>query len=149
MLVILNKILVNQLDPDAVMKKLDEILKAVNPNLPTKTYFCTGEWRTLGPGANAGLEMNMGGEENVEVLKDMINLHDSGRYTDLLKECSAQIKSAPEWLTPRLLCGLAYLGLGDKPKAREMLAEFESKTGPAYGVQPCLRIADRLREKLQ
>src|SRR5438046_763360 len=36
---ILNKILVNQLDPAVVMEKLNEILKAVNPNLPAKTYF--------------------------------------------------------------------------------------------------------------
>ena len=46
---ILNKILANQLDPEAVMMKLDEILHAVNPNLPAKTYFCDGHWRTAGP----------------------------------------------------------------------------------------------------
>ena len=38
MLGILNKILANQLDPHAVMAKLDEILEAINPNLQVKTY---------------------------------------------------------------------------------------------------------------
>jgi len=49
MLDILNKILASQVDAGAVIKKLDEILHVVNPNLPTKTYFCDGHWRTQGP----------------------------------------------------------------------------------------------------
>ena len=58
---ILNKILANQLDPEAVMKKLDEILHAVNPNLAAKTYFCDGHWRTAGPSATAAFDVSMGG----------------------------------------------------------------------------------------
>src|SRR6266576_557616 len=78
---VLNKILANQLDPDAVMTKLDEILRAVNPNLPAKTYFCNGQWRTAGPGANAGLEINMGGNDTA--FKEMIRLNNSREYTKL------------------------------------------------------------------
>src|SRR5882724_4513804 len=65
MLRILNKVLAHQLDPEAVMTKLDEILKAVNPNIPVKTYFCNGMWRTAGPGKNAGFEVSMGGDDSV------------------------------------------------------------------------------------
>lgn len=51
MLQILNTILSNQLKPQDVMAKLDEILKAVNPNVPTKVYRCDGAWSTAGPGS--------------------------------------------------------------------------------------------------
>jgi hypothetical protein len=147
MLDILNKILANQLDPNAVMAKLDEILKAVNPNIPAKTYFCNGQWRTAGPGANAALEINMGGDNSV--FQEMIRLNNAGEYGDLLKMCVAQIHSTPEWLTPRLFCGLAYLETGDKMKAKDMLTEFDSKTGPAYKVDACKQISDHLHAVLQ
>jgi len=147
MLNILNKILANQVDPETVMAKLDEILKAVNPNVPAKTYFCNGQWRTAGPGANAGFEITMGDDESS--FQEMVRLNNTGQYADLLKSCAAQIRSAPEWLTPRLFCGLAYLATGDKAKAKEMLTEFDSKTGPAYDVDACRQMSDYLHGALQ
>ena len=147
MLVILNKILSNQMDPDAVMAKLDEILKAVNPNIPAKTYFCNGQWRTAGPGANAGFEINMGGDDSA--FQEMVRLNNSRQYPELLKVCLAQIQTTPGWLTPRLFCGLAYLGAGDKVKAKAMLVEFDSKTGPAYDVDACQQMSVHLRKILQ
>jgi hypothetical protein len=147
MLGILNKILANQLDPDAVMAKLDEILKAVNPNIPSRTYFCDGKWRTAGPGAHAALEVNMGGDDSA--YQEMVRLNNSGQYADLLTACLAQIRSTPEWLAPRLFCGLAYLGTGDKMKAKDMLREFDSRTGPAYDVGGCKQISDHLHKALQ
>src|SRR5258708_37338250 len=146
MLAILNKILANQLDPDAVMAKLDEILKAVNPNIPAKTYFCNGQWRTAGPGANAGFEINMGGDDSA--FQEMVRLNNSRQYSELLKVCLAQIQTTPGWLTPRLFCGLAYLGTGDKVKAKAMLVEFDSKTGPAYDVDACQQMSVHLRKIL-
>src|ERR1700722_4203795 len=147
MLEILNKILANQLDPDAVMTKLDEILKAVNPNIPAKTYFCNGQWRTAGPGANAGFEIIMGGDDSA--FQQMVRLNNSKQYPELLKNCLAGIHSNPEWLTPRLFCGLGYLGIGDKLKAKDMLAEFDSKTGPAYDVDGCHQMSEYLHRALQ
>jgi hypothetical protein len=147
MLAVLNKILENQLDPDAVMAKLDEILKAVNPNLPAKTYFCNGQWRMAGPGAHAGLEINTGGDDSS--FQEMIRMNNSQEYADLLKACLGQITATPEWLTPRLFCGLAYLGAGDKIKAKEMLREFDSKTGPAYSVDACQQMSDHLHRVVQ
>ena len=147
MLAILNKILADRLDPDAVMAKLDEILKAVNPNIPARTYFCDGKWRTAGPGQHAALEVYMGGDDSA--FREMVRLNNSGQYAELLKVCLAQIGSAPEWLTPRLFCGLAYLGTGDKIKAKDMLAEFDSKTGPAYNADGCQQMSDHLHRMLQ
>jgi hypothetical protein len=146
MLEILNKILANQLDPQAVMSKLDEILKAVNPNIPAKTYFCNGEWRTSGPGTHAAFEINMGGDDSA--FQEMARLNNSKQYEDLLKTCIAQISSTPEWLTPRLFCGLAYLGTGDKAKAKQLLTEFDSKTGPAYDADACHQMSAFLHSQL-
>ena len=147
MLDIVNKILANQLDPNAVMAKLDEILKTVNPNLPTKTYFCNGQWRTVGPGPNIALNVVTGGDDSA--FQEMASLNNSGEYPELLMKCLAHIKSEPEWLTPRLFCGLAYWATGEKAKASDMLAEFESKTGPAYDDRTCKQASDFLHGVLR
>ena len=87
------------------------------------------------------------GSDNV-AFNEMINLNNSKQYKDLLKECLSQMQSAPEWLTPRLLCGLAYLGLGDKDQALAMLNEFDSRTGPAYDTDGCKQMSDYLHSQL-
>lgn len=146
-LVILNKILSERLDPDVVMAKLDEILKAVNPNLPLKTYFCDGNWRTSGPAPDTALEISIGGDDTV--FKEMIRLNNSHQYPELLTSCLAQIKSVPSWLTPRLFCGMAYLATGDKAKAKDMLTEFDSKAGTAYAADQCRQMSEFLHRELQ
>src|ERR1035438_2954577 len=84
MIEIMNKILANQekLSFDVVNKKLDEILKAINPNIPVKTYFCDGRWRTVGPGANAGMEVIMAGDSTA--FQQMISLANAKRSEDLV-----------------------------------------------------------------
>lgn len=145
MLDILNKILANQqkLQPDVVMQKLDAILKDINPNLPVKTYFCSGQWKTAGPSATAGFAISMGGDD--VIFQAMARLNNTGQYKELLDRCSAQIALTPEWLTPRLFCGIAYTALGDKVKAREMLSEYEARVGPAYDVPACKQMSDYLQ----
>lgn len=143
---ILNKILSDQLDPDAVMKKLDEILHAVNPNLQVRAYFCNGTWRDMGPSANAGLSINVGGDDSV--FKQMIELNNTGKYADLLNLCTAQKQSTPDWLTPKLFCGMAYSALGDQAKAKAELAAFDAKAGPAYSEGACKQMSDFLRNRL-
>ncbi len=147
MIDILNKILKNQIDPSVVMEKLDEILKAVNPNLPVKTYFCNGQWRIAGPSATAYLEMQTGGDDSA--LKQMIRLNGAHDAEGLLKECLAQIRSAPEWLTPRLFCTVAYLATGDKAKAKEMLTYYDSRKGPPYDTSVCPQMSDSLHGLIQ
>jgi hypothetical protein len=144
---ILNTILANQLDPKVVMSKLDEILHAVNPNLLIKTYFCDGTYRQTGPAANVGFLVNVAGDD--KAFQEMVTLNNAQKWDDLLKECLVQIESAPEWLTPRLFCGMAYQGLGNKVKAKEMLTEFDSRTGPSYAVDGCKQMSDHLHATLQ
>jgi hypothetical protein len=61
----------------------------------------------------------------------------------------SRVSYAPEWLTPHLFCGMAYLGIGNRTKAKEMLTEFESRTGPAYDVDACHQISVYLHRALQ
>jgi hypothetical protein len=143
---ILNKILSDQLDPEAVMKKLDEILHAVNPNLQVRAFFCNGTWRDMGPSANAGLSINMGGDDSV--FRQMVDLNNTGKYADLLSLCMVQKQSTPDWLTPKLFCGMAYSALGDPAKAKADLAAFDARTGPAYSEGACKQMSDFLRAKL-
>jgi hypothetical protein len=143
---VLNKILANQLDPEAVMRKLDEILHAINPNLPVKTYFCDGTWRSAGPGAHAALDINMGGSD--AIFQEMVRLNNSQQYGEVFKVCLAQIEKVPEWLTPRLFCAVAYLETGEASKAKNMLADFESRAGPAYSDGACKQMSDFLHERL-
>jgi hypothetical protein len=150
MLVILNKILANQLDPDVVMAKLDEILHAVNPNVPKTIYDCRGNWSTEGPAPNGFHQMTTNFIGADPSLQEMSKLADAGQNKELLKVCASQLESKPEWLTPRLFCGLAYERMGDRPKAKEMLDAYDSRTGPAYsGDNFCRHLSDVAHSELK
>jgi uncharacterized membrane protein SirB2 len=79
----------------------------------------------------------------------MVALNRFRQYQDLLKLCMEQIQSAPEWLTPKLFCAVAYMGMGDVARARKMLSEFDSRTGPAYYVDGCKQASDAVHKYLQ
>jgi|SRR5579872_1683570 len=136
MIAILNKILAEQLDPDAVMKKLDEILHAVNPNAATTIYFCNGGSRTAGPGLNTGMQviMNAGPDPYLQQMIDMLNRRPitTDNSEALLHLCSTQMEAKPEWLTPRLFCSAAYALMGDNSNASKMLASYDQRKGPGY-----------------
>jgi hypothetical protein len=83
MLAILIKVLANQIDPDAVMKKLDEILHAVNPNAPKVTYTFDGSKREISPGRSSLTAGVAFGE-----FQQMISLQNSGDWADLLRFAS-------------------------------------------------------------
>jgi hypothetical protein len=145
MIEILNKILSNQMDTPKVLEKLDEILKNINPNQPARTYFCNGEWKDVGPSADAAFQISLGGDDSA--FKQMIELNNS-RQTAVIDLCLQQIQSTPEWLTPRLFCAVGYFEIGDKTKATAMLKEFDARTGPAYSDGACKQMSDFLHQHL-
>lgn len=148
-LAVVNKILANQIDPNVVMAKLDEILHAVNPNLPKKTYTCRGGSKTEEPNPSGGITFNINSGPDPSG-KEMAKLNDARQYKELLKVCTAQIESNPAWLTPRLFCALAYGAMGDTAKAKEMLAIYDAGKGPAYDGDPtCKEISDFLHANLK
>jgi hypothetical protein len=143
---VMNKLLENKLDPELVTAKLDELAKTATRVPQVKTYFCDGMWRSGVPNSGSILDAKTGGNDS-EFL-NMIALLEKKQYPDLLSKCTANIKSTPGWLTPKLLCGLAYAHLNRKVEAQTMLTEFEEKTGPTYDVPDCHDMHDLLRRLL-
>jgi hypothetical protein len=132
---VMNKLLEDKLDSDVVTAKLDELTKSPAQVPRVKTYFCDGMWKSGAPNAVGILDTKTGGNDS-EFL-GMISLLEKKQYPELLTKCTANIKSTPEWLTPRLFCGLAYARLDRKVEAQAMLAEFEKKAGSSYDVPDC------------
>jgi hypothetical protein len=146
MIEILNKVLTNQLDPTAVMAKLDEILHRTNPNITVTTYDCEGNKRMFNPATN---HLTYGQDAPGIHVQPMIDLATAGKFQDLLSYCQAVIADKPEWLTPRLFCSAAYAETGDRVKAKAMLDEFERDKGDAYDHPYCVNLASQLHQKLQ
>ncbi len=134
-LVIMNKLLENKLDPDWVAAKLQEIQKTGKPPLVGKTYFCDGMWRAGTPKSDNILDTKTGGNDSAFLA--MIAQLNNKRFQDLLQTCLSNLASTPDWLTPRLFCGLAYANLNEKEKAKTMLNQYEAKNGPSYDVPAC------------
>jgi len=142
----LDALLANQGNVSILIEKLNQLLANTNPNQPIKTYFCNGEWRSAGPGARAALEVVRGGDDSI--FKSMVQLYNSAQYEKLINACQSQIHSNPDWLTPYLLCGLAYLSTGNTEKAKEMTVYFDKNTGPAYQEGACQQMSDLLHTHL-
>jgi hypothetical protein len=136
----------DKLDPELVTTKLDELTKSAARVPRVKTYFCDGMWKSGAPNAGGILDTKTGGNDS-EFLS-MISLLEKKQYPELLMKCTANIKSTPEWLTPRLFCGLAYAQLNRKVEAQAMLAEFEKKAGSTYDVPDCHDMLTVLRHWL-
>jgi hypothetical protein len=129
---VLNSILQKQLDPAAVMNKLDEIAKGVG-DLKQKTfdaergilttYDFDGSKREQTPG---GINLTVGGEQSAAYQK-MRDLTTAGHWEQLATLCEQQIDSSPKWLAPYYYAGVAYSMLGNKTKALirlEHVAEY-------------------------
>ena len=145
---ILNKIISEGLSAEAVMKKLDEILHAVNPNQAITVYDCYGRFTKKGPGANAAVEEYFGGDDNIPKVKDLATMYNNRAYADLTKQSGWFIQTQPEWLTPYLFNGLGSLSLGNKAHAKEMYLYYETRKGPAYETSACNRVEAELRQQL-
>ena len=145
MLEILNHILSNQLDPDAVMAKLNEILHAVNPNAPRVTYTLNGSTRTITPqGSSLVLSDN-------PVFKEIIDFDAAKDWSALATACERAMVQTPEWYTPYYFASKAYAALGQKDKAVQLLerADQGMAGNRDYGSLPAevKRILALLRQK--
>jgi hypothetical protein len=142
MLAILNKILAQRLDPDAVMEKLDEIDKNVK-KLSRGVYSgfdFNGARREVRPGYS-GVTV---GEETA-VFQNMQSLQARQQWGQLLKISEDQIKKTPDWLTPYLFSGIANANLGNNAAAIQRLTfvRDEAADNPDYAD------ADRILRLLQ
>jgi len=152
---LLNRILRDEgASSDEVNKKLDSIMEflqsTVNPNRPVTTYDCGGNSSTESRGAGVGLSVNTSfGGPTAEAFQRMDSLNSSRQYSELLAACTEQKKSAPEWLTPRLFCGLAHFAMGHMAEAKKELNIYDRRTGPAYeSDKRCKSMSDFLHARL-
>ena len=135
---ILNSILRKQLDPAAVMAKLDEIANGMG-ELKNKSvdaergiisiYDFNGAQRIQ----SAGRAQVIVGDQSAAFQK-MVQLEKAQQWEQLLDLCEQQIVAAPKWLTAYLLAGQAYAILGDRTKALDRLQYVVQHAGsdPAY-----------------
>ena len=130
MLDILNKILSNQLDPNVVMAKLDEILKALNPYAPVITYSLNGG-KHIRQGNDVSIEA---GVEFAWYQQVLAPLYEQSKWQELLAACEKQILKAPDWPTPHMFAGIALANLGRKSEAIVRLRFVNEKTAgdPEY-----------------
>lgn len=141
-LAILNKILSKQLDPDAVMAKLDEIGIDVGKirSGVYSGYDFNGTRRDQRPGvfsATAG--------EETGTFQQMLKLQSDRKWRELLALAERQIKRTPDWLTPYLFSGVAEANLGNTSAA---IARLKYVQEQAAG-NPDYKDAERLLEILQ
>lgn len=121
----------------------------VNPNAMTVTYDCVGTEKDVGRTPDSLNMINVNPNKETPSLIQMEKLNNSKDYSGLLEVCEGKIASIPQWVTPYLFCSLGYLGSGNADKAREMLQEYDKKTGPAYiGEEPCKQASDFLHSHL-
>ena len=145
---IMNKILSNQekLDLDGISAKLDEIYKAINPNIPQRTYTCLGNYTDIGPGAGAGIAMNLGG--NADEYNRLATLGESRQIEQLLKQSKIDLQQYQGWLSPYLFLSFAYLGKHDLVNARKMLDTYSHLKGPRYDQVECNELENDLQQRL-
>jgi hypothetical protein len=146
---ILNRILSNQLDPDTVMAKLEEInngvkdlQKEVNPYAPKILYDFQGNQKIISEGGTH-VEANFGAEANN--FQKIKLLYASKDWMGLKDFCAAQMEKTPDWMTPVLFAGIAYANLGNKQKAIELLTIVNEKIGDQPGYSDTAIILEKLQ----
>jgi len=140
---ILNKILANQIDPDAVMAKLDEILKAVNPNKAVTTYDFNGMKRVVSPGRIEGSDGEM------DAFNQLMSAYKLNNWKEVRSLSEAEKSKAQEWLTPYFFAGLAYANLCEKDKAISNLKYFMEWASGSKSYETAIPDAERILGQLQ
>jgi hypothetical protein len=135
---VLNSILQKQLDPAAVMSKLDEIAKGMG-DLKKKsidaergivsTYDFNGAKRD-----QVGGRITVEAGAQVNAFQKMLTLLNAQLWQELAALCEEQIVAAPRWLTPYYFAGYAYGNLGDRDRALDRLEHVAAFAGsdPSY-----------------
>jgi hypothetical protein len=120
----------------------------VNPNAWTTTYNCTGDEKDQGQGASTTFVMSTNFGKELPTLQKMEALNNAKDFFGMIALCEEKMKSVPEWLTPMLFCSLGYASIGNTDKAKELLAEYDKRKGPAYAGEPCKEVSDHLHAHL-
>ena len=113
----------------------------VNPNAPVVIYNYDGTKRVW-DAATGTLSMETG---ESEVFKKMQEMERDRNWPALRDLCEEELKKAPEWLTPSVAAGKAYVILGDVDKGIERIEYVRRKAAGRKDYE----VADRLREEIR
>jgi len=114
----------------------------VNPYAPVVTYDFNGAKRVSKSGGS-DREVTLG--EACQAFQEMESLRNAQRWKPLAKLCETEIRAAPEWLTPYLYAGEAYMNLGDRKKAIERLEYVEKRAANDPQYKDATRWLEQLR----
>jgi hypothetical protein len=135
---ILNTILQKQLDPAAVMGKLDEISKGVGElkrkSMDAERGIASFYEYNGAKHDQVGSHFTVQTTPQMVAFQKMLELVKAGQLRELAILCEEQIVAAPTWLTPYYFAGGAYFDLGDKWKALDRLEYVVEHAGsdPTY-----------------
>jgi hypothetical protein len=151
--VMLRTIIANQLDPKAVMDKLEEIAKAVHdldPKAPRITYMYDGDQRIERPGSVGSNPQNPAHQAYLKI----IEAHQRKDWQSVASLSDEAIKETPEWLTPYVYRILAYgnldkITLGDAISSVEDLKKkADGNPDYEYLIKQCDEILKQLRPRV-
>ena len=175
---ILNHILVNQLDPNAVMGKLDEIPRIIPlPVKPVETpksvvaekaekvekvQKVEKAEKQEAPTTpvitylfNGDERITTQGQTKINSKNPAARAYAKFRVADAMSDwktlavlCDSAIKETPEWLTPLLFKGLAYSSLGKKEEAISILEEAKRKAEGNADYEGLIPEADKLLKEM-
>jgi hypothetical protein len=95
---------------DVKIKALETSAKKASRGI-TSTYAFNGAKRDASPG-----QVNTNFGEEYGTFQRMVQLQREAKFVELKDLCEEQIEKTPDWLTPYLFLGAAYLNLGDREK---------------------------------
>jgi hypothetical protein len=78
---------------------------------------------------NGGYILRDRDSPQIEIGKKMFQLQEESKFKDLVELCEAEKIKTPEWLTPYLLCGIAYANTGNHELAIENI-KYVTETAP-------------------
>jgi hypothetical protein len=122
---------------DERIQQLERQAKMASQGI-TSTYDFNGAKRDASPG-----KMNVIVGEEYSVFQRLIELERNRNFNEIIAVCKRQIKKTPDWLTPYLFLGTAYLNLGDKAAA---IANLQHVANNAPGNQDYARATELLRQ---
>lgn len=163
-LAILNRIARDQLDPKAVMQKLDEIETASSSPKPaaqiaepaprpqskgeaityTATYTYEGVLRTT----RSGLPATDSKNPAAKAYRKIKRAHEGRQWDQLASLCDQAIDEWPQWLTPVYYKAEAKANLGHMAEAEALLAEVKRRAAGNPEYELLIPEADALLGKI-
>lgn len=143
---LLKKIDLYQADLDQKEKRIEELQVAAKKASRgiSSTYNYTGVKHDTQPGVIKG---EIGPER--EVFQQMRQLHEEGRWEELITLCTGQIQRTPDWYTPYLFRGVARANIGETERALQDIQYVVDNTPGDPEYEHAIDILKKIQAKNQ